>query len=194
MHKEKLINESLYKEINIYFSKHMNNLDFFLDNYNNKEINFDLKNQYKLFGYDDEDMFIIDLEFMLENFYDIKFIENKRKRLHQTEFRQELLKKFNNKCIITGESCVLELTACHIIPISEDENYDIENGLLLVENLHRTFDKYLWSINPKTKQIEVKININTGTINQYKDNNITIDLSPRMYINLLDHYNKFLSN
>lgn len=56
----------------------MNNLEFFLDNYNNKEINFDLKNQYKVFGYDDEDLFITDLEFMLENFYDIKFIENKK--------------------------------------------------------------------------------------------------------------------
>ena len=50
------------------------------------------------------------------------------------------MEKFNKKCIVTNDNCVRELTACHIIPIKENENYDIDNGLLLKESIHRTFD------------------------------------------------------
>ena len=172
----------------------MNSLETFLDTYDNKIIDFDLYTYYKQFGYNNSYLFNIDLDFMLNNFYNIKIIENKKKRLHQTEFRQKLLEKYNNSCIITGIDCEAELTACHIIPISEDENYDIDNGLLLVENLHKTFDKYLWSINPKTKQIIVKDCKDMKTsINQYKNKCLDLDITPYMYANLLQHYNLFLS-
>jgi len=170
----------------------MTNLEIFLDEYNNKEINFNFTNKYKTFGYEDEELFDIDLDFMLKNLYNIVIVDNRKRRLHQTEFREQILNKYNRTCIITGINCETELTACHIIPISEDENYDIDNGLLLVENLHKTFDKYLWSINPKTKQIIVKENIGNSTITQYNNKFLEIDISPQMYYNLLNHYNKFL--
>ena len=71
---------------------------------------------------------------------------------------------------------------------------NITSKLLLVENLHKTFDKYLWSINPKTKQIIVKDCKDMKTsINQYKNKCLNLDITPYMYSNLLQHYNLFLS-
>jgi len=33
------------------------------------------------------------------------------------------------------------------------KNFDINNCLLLSSNLHKTFDKYYWSINPNTLNV-----------------------------------------
>lgn len=79
--------------------------------------------------------------------------------LIQTTFRKELLKKFNNKCVVSEINCVDELEAAHLVPFCEDNKLDINNGLILTRNLHATFDKYHWSINPNTLLIEIKEDI-----------------------------------
>jgi len=117
----------------------MNNLEEYLDKNEGKTIE-NFKN-YDEFGYDDELIFKHHLKFMLDNLYNIKNIESKRKRLNQKEFREIILKKFN-KCLITGEKCTVELEAAHIIEVKDDGNYDIDNGLLLRKNIHSTYDKY----------------------------------------------------
>ena len=148
---------------------------------------------YKYFSYDNEDLYIYHLQFLLENIYSIKVIEYKHKRLNQKEFRKNIIKKFNSTCIISNITCIDELTAAHIVPINEDENYDIDNGLLLVENLHKTFDKYIWSINPDSLQIEINPNIDVGSIKRYNSNKVNLQMNDMLYINLKMHYNEFLS-
>jgi hypothetical protein len=74
---------------------------------------------YKDFGYEDDELYQIDLEFMLNNIYTIKIIETpvleiRKKRINQSEFRKNIIERFNNKCIITGNDCIDELEACHI--------------------------------------------------------------------------------
>lgn len=170
----------------------MNKLELFLDKYNNSEINSDILNSYKKFEYIHEELFTIDKDFMLKNLYTIKIVENRRKRMGQSEFRKQILNKYNSKCIITGQTCIAELEAAHLIPVSTIEDYDINNGLLLGSNIHRTFDKYLWSINPNTMQIEVREDIDSGTINAYKNNTILLDICPELYLNLFEHYQIFL--
>ena len=98
-------------------------------------------------------------------------------RLSQKEFRKELLKKFNNKCIITNEDCLDELEACHLIPINEEESYNINNGIILTSNLHKTFDKYLWSINLNTLKMKINNNKNIGNIKKYVGNKVNIKLN-----------------
>jgi predicted restriction endonuclease len=171
----------------------MNNLEQYLDNYDNKELTNEIYNMYKFFLYKNEDLYLYHLKFLLENIYSIKIIEYKRKRLNQKEFRNQILQKFNNTCIISGVTCIDELTAAHIIPINEIENYDIDNGLLLLENLHKTYDKYYWSINPDLLQIEINNNINVGTIKQYNNLKITLQMNNMLYSNLKTHYDIFLS-
>jgi|SaaInlStandDraft_3_1057020.scaffolds.fasta_scaffold34462_2 hypothetical protein len=171
----------------------MNNLEFFLDKFNNEKITSDIYNKYNFFGYKDKKTYILDLKFLIENVYKIEIIEESRKRINQKEFRQILLEKYSNKCIITGSFCEVELTACHIIPITDGENYDLDNGILLKENLHRTYDNYYWSINPFTKKVEINKNISyVGEIYDYKDVLLNLSINSTMFLNLKYHYSIFL--
>jgi len=170
----------------------MNKLEIYLEKYNNQKINKDEFYDYKKFDYIDESIFNYHLTFLLENCYNIKIIDNSRYRLNQSEFRKQLLQKFNNKCIVTGENCIDELEACHIIPINENESYNLNNGIILISNLHKTFDKYLWSINPETFTIEIKNNVNVGNIKHYMGQKINIVLNNELINNMKYHYNKFI--
>lgn len=168
----------------------MNKLEQYLDSIDKTQLTQSIYNNYELFGYNDEELFKFHLDFMLENLYNITLVETKRKRLKQKEFRKELLKKFKT-CIVTGNDCEYELEAAHIIPITNDENYDINNGLLLERNIHNTFDRYNWSINPDTLIIEINNNINVGSIRKYNNTKINIELNTELKQNLQIHYNIF---
>ena len=37
----------------------------------------------------------------------------------------------------------MKLEACHIVPIATDEDYSLENGLLLAKTIYATFNKYI---------------------------------------------------
>ena len=50
-------------------------LEEYLDNYENKELPSSIYTMYKDFGYEDEELYQIDLEFMLNSIYNIKIIE-----------------------------------------------------------------------------------------------------------------------
>ena len=79
-----------------------------------------------------------------------------KKRIGQQEFKQELINRYGKKCILSGADT---FDACHIIPFSDSENMDPDNGLLLNPTHHRMFDNYEWSINPNTLQIEINYSI-----------------------------------
>jgi len=165
----------------------MTKLEEYLDKINNKELEDSIFNKYKEFDYDDEDIFQIDLEFLLNNIYNIKLIDTKLKRMGQQEFRQKVLKLYGGKCIVSGNDCPTELEAAHIIPVSIEENYSLSNSLLLERNIHSTFDKYLWSINPDTFMIEVKYNC--GSIKKYEGK--ILNLRDDLKSNLREHYSSF---
>ena len=170
----------------------MDKLEIFLDSYDNMDICSNMLSDHTKFGYDDIDIFQYHLQFLLENCYNINIITNKNKRMNQKEFREQLLEKYNNMCIISNNDCIAELTAAHIIPVSEENNYNIDNGLLLTETLHKTFDKYYWSINPNTMRIEINNNINVGQIKQYNMMKLKLDINSIMKSNIMWHYNQFL--
>ncbi len=174
----------------------MDFLENFLDNINininSNELEHTIYEEYENFGYTDKKLFKFHLDFLLENTYDIKLVAPKRKRINQSKFRKEILKKFNNTCIITGGNCEDELEAAHIIPVSDKENYDMDNGLLIVSTIHKTFDNFKWSINPSTMQIVIKPDANVGQIKQYNGKNINIDMNNKLKQNLVWHYQKFM--
>jgi len=169
----------------------MYKLELYLDEYENKTLSDDIYDEYLKFGYNDEQLYKLHLDFMLNNLYNIKLTKSARARLNQTEFRKEILKKFNYACIISGETCQDELTAAHIIPISDNENYDVDNGLLLRENLHKTFDNYKWSINPETLIVEIKLGVNVGQIKEFVGKQLNLGHNTNMKKNLIEHYKKF---
>jgi hypothetical protein len=69
-------------------------------------------------------------------------------RVGQGWYRQEILKKWNNKCSITGCSITEILISSHIkgwSECNEDERLDPDNGILLSPNIDSLFDKHLIS-------------------------------------------------
>jgi ParB family chromosome partitioning protein len=89
-------------------------------------------------------------------------IKSRNPELQQL-YRNAIINRFD-KCIISDmdkEVC----EAAHIIPFSESNNFDIDNGLLLNSILHKLFDKYYWSINPTTLCVVIfKLQINNENI------------------------------
>ena len=170
----------------------MEKLELLLDNYDGKDMDGSLISNYENFGYENDAIFQHHLKFMLENCYDIRIVEKKRKRLSQTEFREQLLERYNGKCVVSGNDCTIELTAAHIVPISIEETYDIDNGLILTETLHKTFDKYLWSIEPETQKIVICKDKNVGQIKKYVGMKINITMNPTLKNNITSHYNQFI--
>jgi hypothetical protein len=69
-------------------------------------------------------------------------------RVGQGWYRQEILKKWGNKCSITGCSLTEILISSHIkgwSECNEDERLDVNNGILLSPNIDSLFDKHLIS-------------------------------------------------
>ena len=169
----------------------MYSIEQYLDNLENKNLANNIFSSYKYFGYEYEEVFRIDLLLLLDEVYkEIKIVGNNKIRLEQKKFKKNLLKLYNNKCVITKNDNECELEACHIIPVSENGDYSNNNGLLLTKNLHSSFDRFEWSINPDTLKIE---NVNKkGSIKEYIGNIINIKMNPFLYINLKWHYEKFI--
>jgi len=116
-----------------------------------------------------------------------------KKRSKQTEFRDKLINYFGNTCIISGikNNIILdECEAAHIIPVSLDGSYEIYNGLLLSRNLHKTFDSFLWSINPNT--FEIECHKDAGSINLYPKDCLVNKLNNNFIPSLTYHYNEYL--
>lgn len=92
---------------------------------------------------------------------DDMIIENydHEKRKYQKKLREEALKKYSGKCVISGQDKEKLLEVAHIKPVKDCENMnekkDVNNTLLLWLDLHKYFDHYAFSINPDTFEIEV---------------------------------------
>jgi len=171
----------------------MNKIDDYLNTYNEKFIDNKIMNAYNYFEYDDEEEYKLDLYFLLNNIYtNIQLGEIKQKRLKQREFRKLLLNKYNI-CLITQNTCIDELEACHLVEIKDNGSDNINNGIILDKNLHSTFDKNKWCINPDTLMIEIKKE-HKGSINKYKNIKLDIKLNPILYSNLLYRYEKFIKS
>lgn len=74
-------------------------------------------------------------------------------RTKQSEFRSIVLQAYG-ACAVTGSKLSQVLEAAHIVPFS-GRNDTLKNGILLRADVHRLFDSFLLSINPKTKTLEL---------------------------------------
>lgn len=159
-----------------------------------RKLSSNITNSYTYFGYPTEFSFKIDLELLLETVYNQITLVNipQKTRLTQKEFRTQLMDLYQSRCVISSNSNPDELEAAHIVEVCTGGDYDISNGLILEANIHKTFDKYQWTINPVTMQIEVKHG-HLGSITKYLDKKINLSLNPVLYSNLKSRYDKFIS-
>ena len=146
----------------------------------------------EIFGYNDEKLFEIDLDFLMK-IYNNTILSITEIRLSQSDFRKSIIEKFNGKCIVSNSTYLKSLQASHIIPHSDKENpfiNHVDNGLLLDANFHIAFDNYEWSINPETCCIEANINSEFENIKPYIGNKIENLTCISKYL-LRQHYNIF---
>lgn len=78
------------------------------------------------------------------------------KRDRNPKFKFEILKRYNNRCALSGLSVIEMLDGAHVIPVEKGGSDDVRNGLLLSASLHRAFDANLWAINPDNLKIETR--------------------------------------
>ncbi|WP_298892876.1 HNH endonuclease signature motif containing protein [uncultured Psychroserpens sp.] len=75
-------------------------------------------------------------------------------RTVQGEFRQQILKRWGNKCAVTNASLKEVLIASHIVPwreANDKERQDADNGILLSPVYDALFDRYLISFDDDGK-------------------------------------------
>jgi len=98
-------------------------------------------------------------------------------RQGQTAFRASILKEFDYKCAITGCSIKSILEAAHIVPHSEESNYDSGNGLLLRADIHTLYDMDLLRINEKGQVfLDDEVKFDEAYFKQLKGSSIASDL------------------
>jgi len=78
-----------------------------------------------------------------------------RVRRGQSKFRQDLLRRYDGRCAVTGTECEVVLEATHIWAHSESGINRPENGLLLRADIHTRFDADLLRIDPDTLRIVI---------------------------------------
>ena len=66
----------------------------------------------------------------------------------QAKFRREVLKRFGKKCILSSCKVLEAIEAAHLIPVSENGNDDVSNGIPLRRDIHRLFDYHYIAIKP----------------------------------------------
>lgn len=112
-------------------------------------------------------------------------------RLGQGKFRKAVREVWKDKCSFTGVGELGVLTASHIRPwknCSDEERLDGNNGLLLVPNYDKLFDKGYITINPSTFKLEASSQLTEHMIAELKvDLQIVLPLNDRQKFYMEHH-------
>ena len=166
--------------------------DIYLDNYDQQFITNNFFDKWEEFGFESISIFKIHILFYIKKFTKIEYKDMVNIRDWQHDFRQNVCELYNNKCIISNIECKSELEAAHIKEYKYGGTYSKYNGILLTSNLHKTFDRYLWTINPDTFKIEIKNNHTNGSINKYDGKYIKLPMINELINNLKFRYELFI--
>ncbi|QIR36974.1 HNH endonuclease [Tolypothrix sp. PCC 7910] len=77
-----------------------------------------------------------------------------KERRGQSKFRESLLQRYAEQCMITGLKLLDILEAAHISPYRSTDDNHPDNGLLLRADLHTLFDLNLLGINPESLEVK----------------------------------------
>jgi predicted restriction endonuclease len=95
-------------------------------------------------------------------------------RQGQAEFRQKLLRAYDNRCAITGCSVPLILDAAHIKPYRGPTTNHVQNGLLLRTDLHTLFDVGLLAIDTSTMSIVIALRLYSTDYEAYEGQRVRL--------------------
>lgn len=118
---------------------------------------------------------------------DNKVSRDIKERRGQSEFRKQLIRKYNSKCVITDCELLSVLEAAHIVPHSIETNYSTDNGLLLRSDLHTLFDLNLILIN-ENGTLEIKSSLIGTEYEQYDNQKLYCDVTTGLKANLKSRF------
>jgi putative restriction endonuclease len=78
-----------------------------------------------------------------------------RARRGGRQFRDELRKRYGDRCLVTGCEVLAVLEAAHIKPYRGENDNNPTNGLLLRADIHTLFDLNLIGIEPEQRRVEL---------------------------------------
>ena len=117
----------------------------------------------------------------------------KKYREGQADFRKKVLKAYNNKCAISGETCIQALEAAHIQDYINEKSNNIQNGIPLRKDIHTLFDQRLISIDEEYI-IHVSSQITSETYSIFDNKKINLPFQKKYYPSkkALKYHNKHL--
>lgn len=137
-------------------------------------------------------------QYTISNQYEREVIQRAIKlRRGQQNFRKELLKKYNNTCVITGCKITYILEAAHINPYRGNQDNHTSNGLLLRADIHTLFDLNLLGINPENFKVVIADKLKGTEYEQYHNmtlnfgkKNISLEALKIRFKKLIKYYSK----
>lgn len=114
-----------------------------------------------------------------------------RDPVKNTKYRRSVIRR-DSKCIISGVAagrCQVAHIKPHCVCDTDEERYDPDNGLYMDAGLHMHFDKYNFSIHPKTFEIMVNPNIQDAQLMQYNGVKLKLDGNVSHYLEY--HHKKY---
>lgn len=118
-------------------------------------------------------------------------------RVGQGYYRQEILKKWNGRCPISGCDIKEILISSHIkrwSDCNDQERLDPDNGILLSPNVDSLFDRYLISFDVNGDMILSKKITENQLLSLGLNINMNINVSEGMKKYLIFHRNKLIEN
>lgn len=154
MQEIKIIHKSLLNmsltELDVAVFIILNNPQFIAKNQKGNHMYSNALKQYRLFALDcfenEADELALADEIKKSNLPQTEKEALVKARIGQGAYREDLIKKYNSKCVMTGIDNRKLLIASHIKPWSistNAERIDINNGLLLCANMDKLFDSGL---------------------------------------------------
>lgn len=126
------------------------------------------------------------------------------KRQGQPEFRDKLLKAYNNKCAVTECDAIEALEAAHIVPYLGKNTNFVSNGILLRADIHTLFDRGLLSFdhipnseNDNYYEVIISKEISNSTYHKLEGNPLSLPDDPNDFPDksaMKYHYNSIFKD
>lgn len=124
--------------------------------------------------------------------YQPAIAQNSRPAKEQRVFRENVLRAYNYRCAITGQSIWIDnrvlLEAAHIIPYRDGGSFSVNNGIALSYEMHKMFDNGLFGFYYDIDgQIKIKISQSqrirddNGILQWLNDKPIAMPQDPKQY-------------
>ena len=106
-----------------------------------------------------------------EVFINREKISSQVKRLYRNpKFREKILKQHGSTCSCCNIAMEKLIEAAHIIPVEDNGNDDVRNGIPLCPTHHTAFDNFLFTINPTDNAIIYKKGLTSEDLQITKTN------------------------